>query len=75
MGFLERPLAAALIAFRDVESLPYDVHPDVRTLHVVDPVFGPVVFVGVVVDPNTVELAAYALDPGYWDIVGEDPVE
>jgi len=73
--FWSGPLTAALLAFRDVESLPYDLHPDVRTLHVADPVYGPVVFVGVLVDPDTVELAAYALDPGYWDVVGDDPVD
>jgi len=38
-----------------------------------DPVFGPVVFVGVRVEPGVVELAAYARDPGYWDLIADDP--
>lgn len=69
------PLAAALIAFRDFETLRHEGHPDVRSLHVVDPVFGPVVFVGVRIEPGVVELAAYAYDPGYWDLIADDPDE
>lgn len=61
------------MAFRDFDSLRYDRHPDVRSLHVVDPVFGPVVFVGVRVEQGVLELAAYELDPGYWDLIAEDP--
>jgi len=30
-------------------------------------------FVGVRVEPGVVELAAYELDPGYWDLIAEDP--
>src|SRR4051794_13854117 len=71
--FWTGPLAAALVAFRDFDTLRYDRHPDVRSLHVVDPVFGPVVFVGVRVQQGVVELAAYGRDPGYWDMIAEDP--
>ena len=38
--FWSGPLAAALIGFRDFENLPFDLHPEIRTLHIVDPVFG-----------------------------------
>ncbi|MDP9389477.1 MAG: hypothetical protein M3Q48_16570 [Actinomycetota bacterium] len=72
--FWTGPLAAALVAFRGFDALRYDPrHPEVRSVHVVDPVFGPVVFVGVRVEPGVVELAAYEPDPGYWDLIGEDP--
>lgn len=71
--FWTGPLAAALVAFRDFDTLRYERHPAVRSLHVVDPMFGPVVFVGVRVEPGIVELAAYERDPGYWDLIAEDP--
>jgi hypothetical protein len=67
------PLAAALIAFRDFEALRFDRHDEVRSLHIVDPVFGPVVFVGVLIEPGVVEPAGWSTDPGYWDLIGDDP--
>ncbi|MGH9231177.1 MAG: hypothetical protein ACRD07_21025 [Acidimicrobiales bacterium] len=73
--FWAGPVAAALVAFRDFDNLRHDRHPDVRSLHVVDPVFGPVLFVGVRIEPDVVELAAYERDPGYWDLIAEDPDE
>ena len=71
--FWSGPLAAALIGFRSFEGLSFDTHPDVRTLHVIDPVFGPVVFVGVLIAPELVEVADFAVDPDYWDVIEEDP--
>lgn len=38
-----------------------------------DPVFGAIVFIGVLVEPATVELADYELDPDYWRLVEGDP--
>jgi hypothetical protein len=73
--FWSGPLAAALVAFRDFDGLRVDGHPDVRTLHLVDPVFGPIVFVGVRVAPGIVELAAFDDDPDYWDLIADDPVD
>lgn len=67
------PLAAALIAFRDFDALRFDDIPGIRALHLVDPMFGALVFVGVLVGPTTVELAAYAEDPDYWGLIGDDP--
>ena len=67
--FWSGPLAAALVAFRDFDTLRSDHHPAVRSLHVI----GPVVFVGVMVEPGVVEVAAYERDPGYWDLIAEDP--
>jgi hypothetical protein len=66
-------MAAAIVAFRDFDSLRSTEHSRVRTLHLVDPVFGPVVFVGVLTDPGVVELAAFDDDPDYWDLIGDDP--
>lgn len=61
------------MAFRDFDTLRYDRHPEVRSLQLVDPVFGPVVFVGVRVEPGVVELAAYEPDPDYWGLIADDP--
>jgi hypothetical protein len=71
--FWSGPLAAALIAFRDFESLRYDDIPAIRSLHLVDPVFGALVFVGVLVEPAVVELAAFTDDPDYWQMIETDP--
>lgn len=71
--FWSGPLAAALVACRDFESLRYEIVPQIRTLQLVDPVFGPVAFVGVLVDDRTVELAGFDTDPDYWRVVTEDP--
>jgi hypothetical protein len=71
--FWNGPLVAALIAFRDFDSLRVEADPRVRSLHVVDPVFGPVVFIGVLVDAEVVELAAFATDPDYWTVIEDDP--
>jgi len=66
-------LAAALIGFRDFENLPFEFHPKIRTLHVVDPVFGPVLFAGVLVAPGVVEIADFEVDPDYWGLIEVDP--
>ncbi len=71
--FWSGPMAAAIIAFRDFNSLRSTDHPRVRALHLVDPVFGPVVFVGVLLDADVVELAEFDDDPDYWDLIGDDP--
>jgi hypothetical protein len=71
--FWSGPLAAALLRFRDFESLHFEHTPDVRYAHIVDPVFGVLVFVGVLVGPNGVELAAFDVDPDYWQRVSEEP--
>lgn len=72
--FWSGPLAAALIGFRDFDNLLFDDHPEIRQLHIVDPVLGAIVFVGVRTDPETVELAAYAIDRDYWDLIDDDPI-
>jgi hypothetical protein len=71
--FWSGPLKAALIAFRDFESLRYEDIPQVRKYVVVDRTFGPVVFVGVLVAPTSVELAEYAYDPDYWRLIEDEP--
>lgn len=70
--FVSGPLAAAVFAFRDFENLSFDVVPAVRSYTVVDPVFGPVVFVGVLLTEGVVEIADFADDPGYWDGFRDD---
>lgn len=71
--FWSGPLAAALIGFRDFENLLFDRHPQIRTLHLVDPVFGAVVFVGVLLKPGVVEIADFEADPDYWEMIENDP--
>ena len=71
--FWSGPLAAALIGFRAFDELPAAIGPSVRTLHLVDPVFGAIVFVGVLVAADTVELAEYEADPEYWALIEDDP--
>ncbi|WP_419554609.1 hypothetical protein [Candidatus Poriferisodalis sp.] len=71
--FWSGPPAAALIGFRDFGNLLFDFHSEIRTLHIVDPVFGALVFAGVLVEPGVVEIADYEVDPGYWDMIEDDP--
>ncbi|HEX8803323.1 MAG TPA: hypothetical protein VF743_03990 [Acidimicrobiales bacterium] len=66
--FVTGPLAAATVRFRDVDSLPEEAGPAVRSVHVVDPGFGVLVFVAVVVDRGVVEIADFAVDPDYWEL-------
>jgi hypothetical protein len=71
--FVGGPLAAAVFAFRDFERLAYDTVPAVRTYTIVDPFFGAVVFVGVLVDAGVVEIADFDDDPDYWPAVDDEP--
>ena len=69
--FVSGPLAAALFVFRDFESLSFDLVPAVRSYTIVDPFFGPVVFVGVLTDDDLVEIVEFAHDPDYWQLLDE----
>lgn len=71
--FWSGPLAAALVGFRDFESLLWHSSPDIRTLHIVDPVFGALVFVGALIEPATIEIADFDVDPDYWEMIDNDP--
>jgi hypothetical protein len=64
--FVGGPLAAALLAFREFDRLSYGVVPAVRSYTVVDPFFGPVVFVGVLTSDGVVEITDFDDDPDYW---------
>lgn len=66
-------MAAALVGFRDFENLLWHALPEIRTLHIVDPFFGALVFVGVLVGPNTIEIADFEVDPDYWSLIENDP--
>ena len=66
-------MAAALVGFRDFEYLLWHSLPEIRTLHIVDPVFGVLVFVGVLIEPDTVEIADFEADPDYWSMIESDP--
>lgn len=58
---------------RDFDSLPEEVGPAVRSVTVLDPMLGPVVFIAVLLDGGTVEIADFTSDPDYWDLIGGDP--
>ena len=38
-----------------------------------DPVFGPLVFIGVRLRDDTIEIADFEPDPDHWDLVDDDP--
>ena len=71
--FWSGPLAAALIGFRDFDNLLFDHRPEIRTLHHIDPVFGALVFVGVLIEPEVVETADFEVAPDYWEMIEHDP--
>lgn len=73
--FWSGPIQAALIGFRDFHSLRFDLGPSVRALHLVDPIFGALVFVAVLLEGDIVEIADFAVDPDYWAMIGDDPDE
>lgn len=60
------------LVFRDFERLTYDVAPAVRTYTIVDPFFGPVVFVGVLIETDVVEIASFDDDPDYWSTIDDE---
>ena len=70
--FVAGPLAAAIEQFRYFDDLPEMVGPAVRTVITTDPFFGAIVFVGVLVDANEVEIADFDDDPDYWSMI--DPL-
>ncbi len=63
------PLAAATLEFRFADELPAVAGPAVRSLHITNPFFGAVVFFGVLVETNVVEVADFEDDPDYWSTV------
>lgn len=71
--FWSGPLAAALIGFRDFEGLRFDLHPELRTLHIFDPTLEPVLFAGVLVEPGVVEIADFEIDPDDWNLIEDAP--
>ena len=71
--FVSGPLAAAVFAFRDFGNMVFDLGPAVRSYTVVDPIFGPVVFVAVLLHEGAVEIADFSDDPDYWGMIQDDP--
>lgn len=72
--FVSGPLAAALAGFQHFDDLPVEVVPAVRSLIVVDPFFGTINFIAVLVGTDTVEIAAFDDDPDYWSMI-DSPLE
>lgn len=68
--FWAGPLQAAIAAFRTFDDLAWDLVPAVRTYILVDPVFGALVFAGVLSGSNVVDLVAVGEDRDYWGCGG-----
>ncbi|WP_395159994.1 hypothetical protein [Ilumatobacter sp.] len=49
--------------------------PSVRTVTIVDPFFGAVVFTAVLVALTKVDIADVCIDPSYWDHVSQNPAD
>jgi len=71
--FFGGPLAAAGLAFSDFTNLRAAAGGRVRAVTILDPVFGPTVFIGVRLRDDTIEIADFEPDPDYWDLIDEDP--
>ncbi|MGE0000292.1 MAG: hypothetical protein AB7U39_25530 [Ilumatobacteraceae bacterium] len=71
--FVGGPLAAAVFAFREFDSLSYDLVPAVRSYTVVDPIFWVISFAAVLRTDNIVEIVSFADDPDYWASLDNDP--
>jgi len=71
--FERGPLAAATLRFEQFDTLAEAVGPAIRQCHVLDPGFAPIVFVGVLIEADLVEIASFDEDPDYWDLIEDDP--
>ena len=67
--FVGGPLAAAALEFRYFDELPKVAGPAVRSLHITDPFFGALVFFGVLIGTDVVEIADFEDDPDYWSML------
>lgn len=67
--FVGGPLAAAIVEFTHFDELPPVAGPAVRSLIITDPLFGTLVFFGVLVGPHAVEIADFEDDPDYWSMI------
>ena len=67
--FVAGPLEAARREFWAFDHLPEAAGPGVRSLTVVDPFFGALVFVAILVGERDVEIAEFDDDPDYWSLV------
>ena len=71
--FIAGPLAAAVVAFGSFDNLPEAVGPSVRSVIIDDAFFGALVFTGVLVADDVVEIADFEIDGDYWRFVADDP--
>ncbi len=69
------PLAAARLAFSRFDGQREAAGPSIRTVTIVDPFFGAVVFTDVLVGEYAVEVADASIDTTYWDHVDQDPAD
>lgn len=72
--FMTGPVRAARLAFSTRwDQQPAEAGESVRTVHTFSPTLGPVVFFGVLVGPQDVEIAGFDFDPDYWAVIEGDP--
>lgn len=75
--FNDGPCKAASTAFALNFEAQREAIEGVRAIRLVltapTPIFGPLVFYGVLLDDDTVELASITGDPDYWERIAEDP--
>lgn len=71
--FFGGPIAAAGLAFTDFLNLRAAAGGRVRSVTVVDAVFGATVFIGVRRRDDIIEIADFEPDPDYWDLVDDEP--
>jgi hypothetical protein len=72
LDFWSGPLAAAILAFTRFDQLRSELLPEIRSFHVVDEVFGPLLFTGLLVD-DEVQIVSVTDDPDYWSLIEDDP--
>ena len=75
--FEDGPYKAAFTAFSINYEAQREAIEGVGALRLVltppTPIFGPLIFYGVLLDDGTVELASVTGDPDYWHRIDEDP--
>ena len=67
--FVAGPLAAAIQEFRHFGDQHETLGPAVRSLIATDPFFGAIVFIAVLIETDTVEIADFEDDPDYWPML------
>ncbi len=72
--FMAGPVRSARLLFETQwDQQPMEAGGAVRVVHTYSRIIGPVVFYGVLIGPQAVEIASFDVHPGYWDLIAGDP--